>query len=35
MPKREIPLSWGLCDVLQCASLHGNFLEVAGDLVSI
>lgn len=26
--KRDVPLGWGLCGILQCTSLHRNFLKV-------
>lgn len=28
IPKRDVPLGWEFCDVLQCISLHEYFLEV-------
>ena len=28
IPERDASLSWELCGVLQCTSLHRNFLEV-------
>jgi len=28
IPKRDVPLGWGLGGALPCTSLHGDFLEV-------
>ena len=30
IPKGNVPLGWRLCGLLQCITLHGNFLEVGG-----